>query len=73
MDISYIGKIFIIAGVILICIGIILLATIKMPFIGKLPGDILVKKGDFVFYFPVSTMLIISIVLTLVLNFIFKK
>ncbi|HEX68501.1 MAG TPA: DUF2905 domain-containing protein, partial [bacterium] len=45
----------------------------KIPGFGKLPGDILIKKKNFTFYFPLATCLILSILLTLILNLIFRK
>lgn len=66
------GKVLIIVGVILIAVGIILIFGFKIPYIGKLPGDIYIKKDNFSFYFPLTTSIIISIILT-VLYYIFKK
>ena len=44
----------------------------KVPFIGRLPGDILIKREHFIFYFPLVTTLILSLVLTLILNLVFR-
>ena len=66
------GKTLIIFGIILICIGLMLNFSGKIPFLGKLPGDIYVKKDNFSFYFPITTCIIISIVLSLLFG-IFKK
>ncbi len=60
------GKIFLILGITLIVAGILLISFHKIPFIGKLPGDILIKKDNFTFYFPMATSIIISIFLTLI-------
>ncbi|WP_062198863.1 DUF2905 family protein [Massilibacterium senegalense] len=54
------GKLFITIGIIMIVVGIFI------QFIGKLPGDILIKKGNTTFYFPIVTSIIISIVLSLI-------
>ncbi|WP_300367981.1 DUF2905 domain-containing protein [Brachyspira sp.] len=62
---TYLAKIFIVIGVISIIIGILFLFKIKIPF-GKLPGDIFIKKGNFTFSFPLTT----SIIVTLILAFI---
>ena len=59
------GKALIIIGVVIAGIGIILVLTPKVPWLGKLPGDILINKDNFRFYFPVTTCIIISIILTL--------
>ena len=68
MPLPQIGKILIILGIAVILLGIVLLFSDKLPFIGKLPGDIYYKKGNFTFYFPIVTALIISVLLTIILN-----
>ena len=65
-----IGKILILVGAFLAFFGLLLVFWQKLPFLGKLPGDILVQKGNLQFFFPVVTCLIISISLTIVLNFV---
>jgi len=67
-----IGKMLIILGIILIIAGIAFLFGDKIPFIGKLPGDILIKKEHFSFYFPITTSIIISIILTILFS-LFRK
>jgi DUF2905 family protein len=52
----------------LVVFGVVLMLSGKIPFVGKLPGDIVVRKGNFTLYAPLMTGLILSIVLTLVLN-----
>jgi hypothetical protein len=59
------GKGLIMLGLILVIIGGILLLWPKIPWIGKLPGDIFIKGEKVVFYFPITTSIIISILLTL--------
>jgi hypothetical protein len=65
-----IGKILILVGAFLAFFGLLLVFWQKIPLLGKLPGDILVQKGNFQFFFPIVTCLIISISLTIVLNFV---
>ena len=67
-----IGKIIIIAGVIMVVLGLILAFGSHIPFLGKLPGDILIKKNGISFYFPVVTFLLLSVILTLIINFILR-
>lgn len=67
------GKFLVFLGIILIILGLILIFVPKIPFIGKLPGDIYIKKDNFTFYFPLGTSLLLSILLTLILNLIFRK
>ena len=59
------GKMLIVTGILLITIGIIVMLGTKIPFLGRLPGDIIIKKQHFSFYFPLTTCIIISIVLSL--------
>jgi hypothetical protein len=66
------GKILILLGVFIIAIGVLLLIGEKIPWIGKLPGDIVIKKEKFTFYFPITTSVVISILLTLLFA-LFRK
>ena len=68
-----IGKSIIFFGIIIVIIGIILLFSDRLPFnLGRLPGDIAVKKENFSFYFPITTSILISIVLSLIF-YLFSK
>ncbi|MCK4532452.1 DUF2905 domain-containing protein [bacterium] len=58
---------------ILVFIGIILTLGIKIPFLGRLPGDILVKKSNFKFYFPITTCFLLSVILTIILRIFMRK
>lgn len=62
------GKLLMIIGAILLIIGFLM----QFIHIGKLPGDIVVKKGNATFYFPIMTSIILSIVLSLIFYFIGK-
>lgn len=73
IDISGFGKILILLGTILVFIGFVFFFASKIPFIGRLPGDIYIKKGNFSFYFPLATSILISVILSLVLFFIGRK
>ena len=61
------GKFLIISGVILIVVGIIITLWPKNSFMGKLPGDIVIEKENFRLYIPITTSIIISIILTIFL------
>jgi hypothetical protein len=70
---SQTGKWIIIAGVIIVVAGIIIyFFHDKLNWLGKLPGDIRVEKENFRFYFPITTMIIISVLLTVLINIIKK-
>lgn len=64
------GKLLIIIGIILIVAGIIVTYSDRIPFIGRLPGDISIKKDNYNFYFPITTSIILSIVISLILYLI---
>lgn len=67
------GKSIIVVGFILIVVGVLLTVAGKIPGIGKLPGDILIKKENFSFYFPLTTCILLSVVLSLFLHFLNKR
>jgi hypothetical protein len=68
-----IGKIIIIVGLLLVVIGFIIMLGSKFPFIGKLPGDIVIERKNYSFYFPITTCIIISIILTFILRLFNKR
>jgi len=63
------GKFLVIIGIAIVVIGIILWSGMGAGFLGKLPGDIRIERGDSAFYFPIVTCIIISIVLSLIFSF----
>jgi len=66
------GKLLIIVGVVILVLGLFLALGGHIPFLGKLPGDILIKKDGITFYLPIVTLLLLSLVLTLILNFVLR-
>jgi hypothetical protein len=69
---SGLGKSLIIMGLIIALIGVILTFAGKIPWLGRLPGDIYIKRQNFTFYFPLATSILISLILTLIL-WLFRK
>jgi hypothetical protein len=63
---SDLGRLLIVVGVILVVVGAVFLMAPKIPWLGRLPGDISYKRGNFSFYFPLGTCIVISIILTLI-------
>ncbi len=59
------GKILIIVGGLCVIIGVVMVLAPKIPFLGRLPGDIYIKKQNFTFYFPIATSIVISVILSL--------
>jgi hypothetical protein len=70
MGLQGIGKILIVGGTFLVSLGLLLFSWRRIPFLGKLPGEIFVQKANFQFFFPIVTCIIISIVLTVILNLV---
>ncbi len=68
MDLSDVGRFVFITGIVLALLGALLMLGGRIPGLGRLPGDIVIQRDGFTFFFPLATMLIISIVLTIVLN-----
>jgi len=67
MAVSEFGKLLLIIGGIVFLLGLLPSSAGKVPLLGKLPGDIVVEKKNFSFYFPLTTCIILSIVLTALL------
>ena len=71
------GRLLVILGVVLIAVGGVLwlggAVGGKVPFLGRLPGDIHVERGNWSFYFPLTTSILLSIVLTLVLALLSRR
>ena len=59
------GKTLIVIGLVIVAVGGVLLVAGRVPWLGRLPGDIYIQRGNFSFYFPVVTSLIVSVLLTL--------
>jgi len=70
---SFAGKFLIIIGLIIVIIGLILTFGPKISYIGRLPGDIYYKKDNFVFYFPLATSILVSIILSLIIYLFFRR
>jgi len=73
MPLQTMGKFLIFTGIIIIIFGLILIFAPKIPYLGRLPGDIIIQRKNFTFYFPLVTCIVLSLVLTIILNLIFRK
>ena len=62
------GKFLLIAGIAIAVVGALLAFGVKVPWLGKLPGDIAIKREGFSFYFPITTCIVLSVVLTLIMR-----
>jgi hypothetical protein len=63
------GRSLIYIGIVLVILGLLFSLGGRIPWLGHLPGDIYVQRGRFTFYFPVTTCLLISIIMTLIFYF----
>ena len=63
--VQHIGKLLIVIGIICAALGGVLMLSGKVPWLGRLPGDIIVQRKNFTFYFPLATSIILSVLLTL--------
>ena len=63
------GRNLIYIGIVLVILGLLFSLGGKIPWLGHLPGDIYIQRGRFTFYFPVTTCLLISIIMTLIFYF----
>ncbi len=66
-ELSGLGKILVLTGLGLVGVGVLLWIGGKIPGLGRLPGDIVIKRENFTFYFPLATCIIMSVVLSLIL------
>jgi hypothetical protein len=73
MNLHGLARLLIGTGIMIMLAGLILLAFSKLGAGFRLPGDIYVKKGNFSFYFPVVTCIVISLILSIILNFISRR
>jgi hypothetical protein len=72
-DFSQFGKIFLIIGLVVAGVGLLMIIGGKIPWVGKLPGDLFYKGEKFTFYFPLATSIVASVILSLILWLINRK
>ena len=66
------GRMLVFMGLLVVIMGLLLIFVpkLKVPFLGRLPGDIIIQRERFSFYFPIVTCIVLSILLTILLNLI---
>ncbi|HHV62028.1 MAG TPA: DUF2905 domain-containing protein [Firmicutes bacterium] len=72
-DLGPFGRMLIVMGLILVGVGALFLLAGKLPGIGRLPGDIYIRRGNFTFYFPLMTSILISIILSLIFGVLLRR
>lgn len=68
-----IGRLLVALGLLVALLGAVLLFAGRIPWIGRLPGDILIRRGPVTFYFPLATSLLVSVVLSLLLALFWRR
>ncbi|OUM94735.1 MAG: hypothetical protein BAA04_08575 [Firmicutes bacterium ZCTH02-B6] len=68
MEFSGLGRTLIFLGLMLAAVGLVFVLFERLPGIPRLPGDILIRRGNFTFYFPLATSLVVSLLLTLLFS-----
>ena len=63
-----IGKTLVLAGLAIVVIGLALWGLSSVPYVGRLPGDIYIRRANFTFYFPIVTCIVISVALSLLFS-----
>lgn len=69
---SSLGRMLIVLGLLIAAAGVVLTFADKIPWLGRLPGDIYVKRDNFSFYFPLTTSIVVSVVVSLLL-YLFRR
>lgn len=68
-----IGRTLVVLGLVVVVVGLVMMAAPRLPWLGRLPGDIHVQRDNFSFHFPIVTCLVVSAILTLLLNLFFRR
>jgi DUF2905 family protein len=67
------GRLLIGLGLLIVGAGVVVLLAGRMPWLGRLPGDILVRRGPVTFYFPLATSLLVSVVLSVIVGLFWRR
>jgi len=67
------GRFLVVFGLLLAAAGLLLVFAPKIPWLGRLPGDIIIRRQNFTFYFPLVTCLLVSIILSLIVRIFWGK
>jgi hypothetical protein len=73
MGMPDLGRVLVLVGCLLVVLGVALMIGPRIPWLGRLPGDILVRRGAVTFYFPIVTSIVVSVVLTILINLFWRR
>ena len=66
------GRMLMLLGGVLVLLGLLLVLAPKLPFLSRVPGDLVLRRGEVTIFFPIVTMLLVSVGLTIVLNVVLR-
>lgn len=72
-EMQHLGRLLIIFGGVIVAAGVLMMLAGKLPWVGRLPGDIVLHRKNFTFYFPLATSILISLLLTLLFWILGKR
>lgn len=73
MAVESLGRMLLYIGIVTVLIGAFFILVAKVPWFGRLPGDIIYRREGLTIYFPVATMILVSLVLTILLNIVWRR
>jgi hypothetical protein len=73
MPLDEIGRTLLVVGLVIAVMGVLMLLAGQLPWLGRLPGDISIERDNFRFYAPLATCLLLSLIVTLVLNLLARR
>lgn len=68
-----VGRLLVLAGLVLVALGVVLGLAPRIPWLGRLPGDLVIERGRVTIYVPIVTSVVVSLLLTLVLNLLSRR
>ncbi len=70
MELAQFGRVLVLVGAAILFFGVLLVMADRVPFVGRLPGDITVRGDGWTLYAPLATSIVLSVLLTVVLSFV---
>jgi hypothetical protein len=70
MELAQLGRVLVLIGAVILGFGVLLVVADRVPFIGRLPGDIIVRGDGWRLYAPLATSIVLSVLLTAVLSLV---
>ena len=67
------GRLLIVVGLVIVLTGVVILVAGRIPGLGRLPGDVVVRRGPVTFYFPLATSIVLSVLLTILLSLFWRR